>query len=214
MIPLVRSKKWKKVLSEGIPMAKHKKIQLKKRSGPAARIHRGLSMPVGPGSDSSTLSFRSLAELKAKYFVFTGRLPRRSFIMRTLVLMFAQLIGPHVCPAHVFGYFVQPLRRSRADQPHGLRRCVRHHLRAAFDSSHLVAAVLRDAPLSRHEQAGSLVYHTLCLLSRQLHPADCRHGYGGDGGSVDYGRILFGLFYREGDVWRQRLRTRTGSLGG
>ncbi len=73
-------------------MAKHKKIQLKKRSGPAARIHRGLSMPVGPGSDSSTLSFRSLAELKAKYFVFTGRLPRRSFIMRTLVLMFAQLM--------------------------------------------------------------------------------------------------------------------------
>ena len=65
-------------------MAKHKKIQLKKRSGPAARIHRGLSMPVGPGSDSSTLSFRSLAELKAKYFVFTGRLP--------LVLMFAQLM--------------------------------------------------------------------------------------------------------------------------
>lgn len=53
-------------------MAKHKKIQLKKRSGPAARIHRGLSMPVGPGSDSSTLSFRSLAELKAKYFVFTA----------------------------------------------------------------------------------------------------------------------------------------------
>ena len=194
MIPLVRSKKWKKVLSEGIPMAKHKKIQLKKRSGPAARIHRGLSMPVGPGSDSSTLSFRSLAELKAKYFVFTGRLPRRSFIMRTLVLMFAQLMFSAI----LYSRFAE----------------VRHHLRAAFDSSHLVAAVLRDAPLSRHEQAGSLVYHTLCLLSRQLHPADCRHGYGGDGGSVDYGRILFGLFYREGDVWRQRLRTRTGSLGG
>ena len=181
-------------------MAKHKKIQLKKRSGPAARIHRGLSMPVGPGSDSSTLSFRSLAELKAKYFVFTGRLPRRSFIMRTLVLMFAQLMFSAI----LYSRFAE----------HGLRRCVRHHLRAAFYTGHLVAAVLRCPPLSRHEQAGSFVYHSLCLLSGQLCPADCRYGYGGDGGPVDHGRILFGLFYREGDVRRQRLRTGTGSLGG
>lgn len=73
-------------------MAQHKKIQLKRRSGPSARIHRGLSMPVGPGSDNSTVSFRSLAELKAKYFVMTGRLSRRPFIMRTLILMFAQFM--------------------------------------------------------------------------------------------------------------------------
>ncbi len=73
-------------------MARNKKIQLKRRSGPSARIHRGLSMPVGPGSESSTVSFRSLAELKAKYFVLTGRLARRPFIMRTLILMFAQFM--------------------------------------------------------------------------------------------------------------------------
>ncbi len=73
-------------------MAQHKKIKLKKRSGPAARIHRGLSMPVGPGSDSNVVSFRSLAELKMKYFIFTGRLSRRPFILRTLILMFAQFM--------------------------------------------------------------------------------------------------------------------------
>ncbi len=73
-------------------MTRNKKIQLKRRSGASARIHRGLSMPVGPGSDNSTVSFRSLAELKAKYFVLTGRLARRPFIMRTLILMFAQFM--------------------------------------------------------------------------------------------------------------------------
>ena len=187
-------------------MAKHKKIQLKKRSGPAARIHRGLSMPVGPGSDSSTLSFRSLAELKAKYFVFTGRLPRRSFIMRTLVLMFAQLMFSAI----LYSRFAEAVLINRMDYA------------AVFGIIFVLLSIpviwsqlsLGDAPLSRHEQAGSLVYHSLCLLSGQLHPADCRHGYGGDGGPVDHGRILFGLFYREGDVRRQRLRTGTGSLGG
>ncbi len=73
-------------------MAQHKKIQLKKRSGPAARIHRGLSMPVGPGSENSIVGFHSLAELKTKYFIFTGRLPRRPFIMRSLILMAAQFL--------------------------------------------------------------------------------------------------------------------------
>ena len=79
-------------------MAKHKKIQLKKRSGPAARIHRGLSMPVGPGSDSSTLSFRSLAELKAKYFVFTGRLPRwSSCLPSSCFRLFCTAASPKPC---------------------------------------------------------------------------------------------------------------------
>ena len=37
---------------------KNKKIQLKKRSRQSARIHRGLAMPVGPGSENSLVSFR------------------------------------------------------------------------------------------------------------------------------------------------------------
>ncbi|WP_301860878.1 DUF805 domain-containing protein [uncultured Megasphaera sp.] len=89
----------------------NKKIKLKKRSGPAARIHRGLSMPVGPGSDDSTVSFRSLAELKAKYFVFTGRLRRRPFIMRTLILMAAQFFFSFI----LYSRFVEAVLIGRQD---------------------------------------------------------------------------------------------------
>ena len=92
-------------------MAQNKKIKLKKRSGPAARIHRGLAMPVGPGSESSIVSFRSLAELKAKYFVFTGRLARRPFIFRTLILMFAQFMFSAI----LYSRFVEAILIGRSD---------------------------------------------------------------------------------------------------
>lgn len=68
------------------------KIQLKKRSRQSARIHRGFSMPVGMGAENSLVSFRDFADLKAKYFRFSGRIQRRPFIFRTLILMFAQFM--------------------------------------------------------------------------------------------------------------------------
>ncbi|WP_296826091.1 DUF805 domain-containing protein [uncultured Megasphaera sp.] len=71
---------------------KNKKIQLKKRSRQSASIHRGLAMPVGPGSENSLVSFRDFADLKAKYFRFTGRIQRRPFLVRTLILMVAQFM--------------------------------------------------------------------------------------------------------------------------
>ncbi len=71
---------------------KNKKIQLKKRSRQSARIHRGFAMPVGPGSENSLVSFRDFADLKAKYFRFTGRIQRRPFLARTLILMVAQFM--------------------------------------------------------------------------------------------------------------------------
>ena len=49
-------------------------------------------MPVGPGSETASPSFRDFADLKAKYFRFTGRIQRRPFIFRTLILMFAQFM--------------------------------------------------------------------------------------------------------------------------
>lgn len=71
---------------------RQKKIQLKKRSRPSAQIHRGLSMPVGPGSENSLVSFRDFKDLKAKYFRFHGRLARQPFFFRTLILMIAQFM--------------------------------------------------------------------------------------------------------------------------
>lgn len=74
-------------------MAQHnKKIQLKKRSRTSAQLHRGFSMPVGPGSENSLISFRNFKDLKAKYFRFKGRIARQPFIARTLVLMAAQFL--------------------------------------------------------------------------------------------------------------------------
>lgn len=74
-------------------MAQRKnKIQLKKRSRPAAQLHKGFSMPVGPGSDNSLVSFRDFADLKAKYFRFSGRLGRRPFLFRTVILIIAQFM--------------------------------------------------------------------------------------------------------------------------
>lgn len=73
-------------------MVQQKKIQLKKRSRQSARIHKGLSMPVGSGSETSIVSFRDFRDLKTKYFTFAGRVQRRPFIFRTLLLMFAQFM--------------------------------------------------------------------------------------------------------------------------
>lgn len=74
-------------------MAQRKnKLQLKKRSQTTANIHRGLSMPVGAGSENSLVSFRDFKDLKEKYFRFSGRLGRRAFLCRTLVLMIAQFM--------------------------------------------------------------------------------------------------------------------------
>lgn len=72
-------------------MAK-KKIPLKKRSRQSARIHKGLSMPVGPGGDS-VIGFRDMKDLKEKYFSFAGRLHRHPFIFRMIMLIFVQVIS-------------------------------------------------------------------------------------------------------------------------
>lgn len=82
-------------------MAKGKKIQLKKRSASAARIHKGLAMPVGPGSEQSTVSFRDFNDLKRKYFRFRGRIGRRQFLLRTLILMIAQFMFTAILYAKV-----------------------------------------------------------------------------------------------------------------
>lgn len=69
-----------------------KKLKLEKRSRQSARIHKGLEMPVGMGSEDSILGFRNGKELKEKYFAFHGRIARRPFIMRTLLLIVAQFM--------------------------------------------------------------------------------------------------------------------------
>jgi uncharacterized membrane protein YhaH (DUF805 family) len=73
---------------------KKKKIKLQKKTGPihAARVKTGLTMPVGMVSDNSLISFRDMKDLRAKYFTFKGRLPRKPFIVRILMLSFAQFI--------------------------------------------------------------------------------------------------------------------------
>ena len=188
-------------------MAKHKKIQLKKRSGPAARIHRGLSMPVGPGSDSSTLSFRSLAELKAKYFVFTGRLPRRSFIMRTLVLMFAQLM--------LFGYFcysrfAEAVLINRMDYA-AVFGIIFVLLSIPVIWSQLSLGVRRCHDMNK--QGALFIIPFACYLASYVLPIA-----GMDTAATAAQSIMavsyLGFFYRKGNVRRQRLRTGTGSLGG
>ena len=66
---------------------KKKKIKLQKKTGPihAARVKTGLTMPVGMVSDNSLISFRDMKDLRAKYFTFKGRLPRKPFIVRILM---------------------------------------------------------------------------------------------------------------------------------
>ncbi|WP_101912538.1 DUF805 domain-containing protein [Megasphaera vaginalis (ex Bordigoni et al. 2020)] len=71
-------------------MNQPKKIKLQKRTRSAARIHKGLSMPVGSADEDSIISFRDFGELKEKYFRFSGTLQRQPFVLRTLVLMFGQ----------------------------------------------------------------------------------------------------------------------------
>ena len=77
---------------EEIGMAHNKKMKLQKRSRQSARIHRGFEMPVGMGSEDSILGFRTSKELKEKYFYFHGRVARRPFLMRTILLMIAQFM--------------------------------------------------------------------------------------------------------------------------
>lgn len=72
-------------------MVKAKKIKLQKRSVPDARVHEGLSLPAGAGG-SGHIGFKNTADLKEKYFVRTGRLARVPFVLRMLVLFFAQFI--------------------------------------------------------------------------------------------------------------------------
>lgn len=69
-----------------------KKLKLQKRSRQSARIHKGLEMPVGMGSEDSILGFRNSKELKGKYFSFKGRIARRPFAMRLLLLIVAQFM--------------------------------------------------------------------------------------------------------------------------
>ena len=69
-----------------------KEIKIRKAVRQSARIHKGLEMPVGMGSEDSILGFRNGKELKEKYFAFHGRIARRPFIMRTLLLIVAQFM--------------------------------------------------------------------------------------------------------------------------
>ena len=85
---------------------RNQKIKLKKRSRQSARIHRGFAMPVGPGSENSLVSFRDFADLKAKYFRFTGRIQRRPFIFRTLILMFAQFMFSIILYSKIVEYAI------------------------------------------------------------------------------------------------------------
>ena len=73
---------------------KKKKIKLEKKTGPIyhAKVKTGFTMPVGMVSEGNSISFRDFADLKAKYFTFHGRLARKPFILRILLLSFAQFI--------------------------------------------------------------------------------------------------------------------------
>jgi uncharacterized membrane protein YhaH (DUF805 family) len=73
-------------------MSHGKKIKLQKRSDQSIRIRKGLSMPVGQGGENSAISFRDFKDLKKKYFTFQGRLQRHPFILRVLLLAFAQFM--------------------------------------------------------------------------------------------------------------------------
>ena len=73
---------------------KKKKIKLEKKTGPVhrAKVKTGLVMPVGMASEDSLISFRDMHDLKAKYFTFKGRLSRKPFIFRMILVSFAQLM--------------------------------------------------------------------------------------------------------------------------
>ena len=45
-----------------------KKLKLEKRSRQSARIHKGLEMPVGMGSEDSILGFRNSKELSGTHW--------------------------------------------------------------------------------------------------------------------------------------------------
>jgi len=73
-------------------MSREKKIKLKKRSDQSIKIRKGLAMPVGRVGENNAVSFRDWQDLKAKYYKFYGRVQRRPFVLRTLVLVFAQIL--------------------------------------------------------------------------------------------------------------------------
>ena len=175
---------------------RNQKIKLKKRSRQSARIHRGFAMPVGPGSENSLVSFRDFADLKAKYFRFTGRIQRRPFIFRTLILMFAQFMFSII----LYSKIVESI--------------LINHMEYAIIFAIIFVLLSIPAvwsrfpwrpPLSRHQQAGPHVRRSFYLLPGQLCPACPGTGYSRYGSSVDHGCVLSGLVYRQGDVRRQCL---------
>lgn len=91
-------------------MVQHKKIKLQKRSRNSTRIHKGLAMPAGSGGDS-TISFRDYTDLKAKYFTFHGRIHRRPFMMRMLLLIFVQIFFSMI----LYSRFVESILIDKMD---------------------------------------------------------------------------------------------------
>lgn len=69
-----------------------KKMKLKKRSYQSQRLHKEFEMPSGMGSEDSIVGFRNGKELRDKYFTFTGRVARRPYVFRTLLLLVAQFM--------------------------------------------------------------------------------------------------------------------------
>lgn len=90
-------------------MKEKQKIRLKKRSEQEIKLRRGFELPARAGN--GTVSFTSIGDLRAKYFRTEGRLARRPFILRTLVLMAAQVLYSLI----LYSRFVESLLIGRQD---------------------------------------------------------------------------------------------------
>ena len=172
---------------------RNQKIKLKKRSRQSARIHRGFAMPVGPGSENSLVSFRDFADLKAKYFRFTGRIQRRPFIFRTLILMFAQFMFSIILYSND--------RRIYFNQSYGICHHLRYHLRPAVHSGYLVQISLASGAVTTSvSPASCLPFPSFVTWPAMSCPSWDRIRRRRS--SVNHGCILFRLVHGQGDVRR------------
>lgn len=168
-----------------------KKLKLEKRSHQSARIHKGLEMPVGMGSEDSILGFRNGKELKEKYFAFQGRIARRPFIMRTLLLIVAQFMFTFI----LYSKIVESIIIHRTDFAWGFGILL-IVLTIPTVWSQLSLGWRRCHDMNK---GGAFFYHSVLLLFRQLCSSHPGTGYAGDSCPVHYSRLFPGLFHRTGN---------------
>jgi uncharacterized membrane protein YhaH (DUF805 family) len=80
-------------LMGGTNMADHKKkMKNEGKKSQSDRVRKGIVMPVSRVSRDSLINFRDFHDLKDKYFVMKGRLGRKAFAARSILLMICQFI--------------------------------------------------------------------------------------------------------------------------